>query len=510
MTFHSILFERTEDSVKKETPEAPVFFADLNLDQIIDAVTARRQEYNLKPFFYTPLRDVDTIQYRHEVMQDLESSTLLSHIQSFAEKMIVMRRYLALVDKLDFNYHKKGWFLEAAEVYCEAINGLAHDLSLADLKSRGFLAFRAYVTDYANSHSFKSLTAETQKCKAELSTVQYCVIIKDSTVRVRKYEAETDYSVEVEKTFEKFKQGAVKDYRVQLYEGSGMNHVEAQILDFVARLYPGAFALLDLFCARHSGFVDETIRAFDREIQFYVAYLEYIANIKRKGLAFCYPQVGESREVFVSDGFDLALAGKLLYTSTPVICNDFALRDPERIIVVTGPNQGGKTTFARTFGQLHYLASIGCPVPGREARLFLYDQIFAHFEREENIKNLRGKLQDDLVRIHEILVHATPNSILIMNEIFSSTTLQDAFFLSRKIITRVMELDLLCVWVTFIDEMASLSEKTVSMVSTVVPENPAERTFKIVRKPADGLAYALSIAEKHRLTYEHIKERIKP
>jgi DNA mismatch repair ATPase MutS len=328
-------------------------------------------------------------------------------------------------------------------------------------------------------------------------------------VQVKHCNSEPDYSAEVELVFSRFKEGVVQSYLSKLPHRETMNDIEAQILDGVASLYPDYFLHLEQFVGQNNDFQDKTIAVFDREIQFYLSWLKFIEKFKTVGLSCCYPVVSaQTKEIYSRSGYDIALADKLIHENKSVVVNDFSLKGKERILVISGPNQGGKTTFARAFGQLHYLAGLGCPVAGTDARLFLFDQLFTHFEKEENIKNLRGKLQDELVRIHAILEKATTNSLIVINEIFTSTTLQDQVFLSSQIMDKLIRLDITGVWVTFIDELARYSEKTVSMVSSVVPENTAQRTFKITRRPADGLAYALSIAEKYRLTHTLLTKRL--
>jgi DNA mismatch repair protein MutS len=504
--FRSILYETPKDRGGDDTAPPPAFFADLNCDQIVNAVISRRDKYNLRPFFHDCLQRAGAIRYRQEVMRDLDCSPIYESVDQFAERMRQVREHLRRVKKSYYKEKKQIWFLDAVSVYCDNIATSLINLATAAPKSRGFLGLHAYLARYVDSPHFVSSRTESQRLRSELEFIDY-----RASFTIRKYSGEPDYSALVEETFDRFKQGAPSNYLAAFRDSDDVNHIEAKITIFVAKLTPAVFASLDDFFTSTEHFIDDVVARFDREVQFYIAYRHYTAALQKAGLSFCYPQITTvTAEVYSCDGFDLALVYKLFANRSPVVCNDFHLTGKERIIVASGPNQGGKTTFARVFGQLHYLGSIGCPVAGKDARLLLFDQLFTHFERQEKVENLRGKLEDDLVRIHEILKAATARSVIVMNEIFTSTTIQDEVFLRKKIMDEIIALGALCVWVTFVDELASFGSQAVSMVSTVEPDNPALRTLKVVRRPADGLAYAMAIAQKYAVTYKSIVERIEP
>jgi DNA mismatch repair ATPase MutS len=121
-----------------------------------------------------------------------------------------------------------------------------------------------------------------------------------------------------------------------------------------------------------------------------------------------------------------------------------------------------------------------------------------------------GKLEDELVRIRDVLSRATATSIIIINESFSSTTASDALLVGTEILKRIIELRCVAVYVTFLDELASVDQACVSMVGEVAPDDPAQRTFKFTRRPADGLAYAAALANKYGLNHDVVRQRINP
>ncbi|MCG3188985.1 MAG: DNA mismatch repair protein MutS [Burkholderiaceae bacterium] len=506
--FESILFDGT-DAAPAPGAEQPDCFHDLGLDQIVEAVAARCKDYDLTGYFHAPLPTEDAVVYRQQVMRDLEQPAVMAAIGGFTQRLRALRQQLPLATKPDNVHERNRWHLDAVQVYGEAVETLRRELTPLSLHSRGLQRWREYIVAYAGSPAFTRPQEHARRVVASLAAVRYAMTIDQGTVVVRRYNGEPDYSAEVERTFAKFRRGAVTDYLVKLPVRGGLNHIEAQVLDCVARLHPDAFGALAAFRAEHEQFLDERIVRFDREIHFYLGWLEFIAPLRSSGLSFCYPRVSaSSKAVAASDAFDLALARRLRTEARSVVCNDFELHDGERLFVVTGPNQGGKTTFARMFGQLHWLAALGCAVPGSQAKLFLFDRLFSHFEREEDIRNLRGKLHDDLVRMHDIVQRATPSSLVVINEIFSSTTLHDALSLGRRMLARLVALDLLAVCVTFLDELASFDPKVVSLVAAIDPQDPTARSFKLERRPADGLAHALAIAEKYRVTEAWLKRRI--
>jgi DNA mismatch repair protein MutS len=487
------------------------FLHDLNLDQIVESVAAKREDAEvLRAHLLRQLHDGDAIRYRQEVFLDLELPELLAGTSRFAEAMRTVRRHLTQASKMSHQQQRRGWVLDAAAIYCTAIDDLATAFTESPPMSRGLRGFGAYLEGYRTSTAFSRLQEETTASKAALDAITYVMRITPDRIDIVRSQGESDYSAEVEATFERFSQGAAKDYTVKFRGWPGVDRIGGEVLTMVAKLFTAEFAGLERWFERHRDFFDRTILETERELDFYLALRSYIDPLKAAGLSFCLPEISEdSRAVHAHDTFDLALASKIVSENLgAVVTNDFELSGVERIFVVSGPNQGGKTTFARTFGQLHHLASIGAPVPGSSAAVAIFDRIFTHFEAEEDLVRLSGKLEDDLVRVHEILSRATPKSIVILNEIFTSTALKDARYLGTKIMERLIELDLLCVFVTFVDEMASMGASVVSVMSAVVPSDPAQRTFRVVRAPADGLAHAIALAEKHGVTYDRIKERL--
>ncbi|MFJ9370987.1 DNA mismatch repair protein MutS [Nocardia sp. NPDC101769] len=480
---------------------------DLHLDRIIAAIVGA-DEYRLRAWFSEPVRGPETVRYRQEIFADLADDSVREVFDAFAAGMRGTLERLDWQERLHHPQQRQSWQLGAAAEYIEATARFAEALAGLPLASRALTRWRGFLTDYVAGPDFGRLATAVHQVQRAVSSVRYSLRIVDRTLEVGPVGAEADFSAAIAKLFSRFGVGAPRPGRPRS-EWDDINHMEEQILDRVAALHPRVFEQLAEFARDHGQFADAAVMAFDREIQFYLTYLAFVRRVSGTARAMCLPQLATRGAPMHAEGaFDLALVTRRGRVDTEVVCNDLRLSGPERVLVVTGPNQGGKTTFARTVGQLIYFAALGCPVPARSACLPLTDRLFTHFERAERATDPDGRLAEELLRIRDTLEEATADSVIILNESFSATSTADAVRIGGDVLERIVERGAIAVWVTFFDELARSGPATVSMVAATDPGDPSRRTFRIERRPADGHAHAVVLAERFGLTYDLVTARI--
>lgn len=500
--FFSILFPSEAQASKPRCSSAPECFSDLKLDQVIKPII---ESHSLDSYYYTPLDDLETIAYRQESMRELEDNNKRWWIRTFADEILLLE---SEINALNWrrSFLDRGRLLDLCESYISALGTLSRFVEKVQFSSEGLSRFASFLDDYCTGSEFLSLCAAVSKTRESFASLKYCLILDKDSIGVKNYEQEADLSMKVQILFRKFQQGKSEGYRKQISEDPCSETAESEILEALSKDFPEAFSNLDCFCKRYSEFIDPLLLEFSEEVQFPISWLDLTDNLRENGLGFCYPSLGcQPHSIQAMGFFDIALA---LKPKTRIVTNNLLLTDPERIMVITGPNQGGKTTFARAFGQIHYLASLGICIPGSQASLVIADHVLTHFGREEDISELCGNLQDDLVRLHDLLEKATSRSIIIISEIFASTTLDDAQDLGLKMMEAIIRCGAHAAIVTFLDKIATCSDSVASMMSTVAADQPEKRTFKIVRKPPDGIDYAISLAKRHGLDYQQIRRRL--
>jgi hypothetical protein len=507
MEFYSILYDTPQNKRKPENENMPDYFTDLNLDQIFQEILSEKEEYRLEAFYYNSLNDTAAINYRLEVMKELECEDLLSCMCSFSRSMKKAREYMGFSQDIHNRQQSQKWHLDSVYQYCKAVRDLSSFLKSRTLESKGLILFRQWLDDYTGTKGFSNLAANAIALYEEFLTIKYSLQIERDRIIVNPDESENNYSASLIKIFEKINE-SVFDYKISFFTGLEMCRLESCLLEILQRTNTGTFSKLDCFCREYGDFLEPVLVNFDREIQFYISYIEFIGKLKRKGFQFAFPRISDRKSHDIAAGYDLALAFKLSHSSREIISSDFLLGSDERIAILTGPNQGGKTTYARALGQILHLSSIGCPVPCQKADIFLFDRIFTHFSEEEASGSQNGSLKEELVRLSHIAEKATENSVVIINELFATTTTFDAYTMGKKILEYFIRLDCFCLYVTHIYELAQISRKAVSYTAAADIGKKEARTYRIVRKPADGQAYANTIVEKYRLNYKEIKERI--
>lgn len=217
------------------------------------------------------------------------------------------------------------------------------------------------------------------------------------------------------------------------------------------------------------------------ELAFYVGCLNLHERLVEKGEPTCFPDpMPSDRPMLSAQGlYDVCLT---LNLEARVVGNDVSAED-KALVIITGANQGGKSTFLRSVGLAQLMMQSGMFVAAESFRANVSGGLFTHFKREEDASMKSGKLDEELGRMSEIADKITPNCILLCNESFAATNEREGSEIARQVVRALIESGVKVFFVTHLFDLAHGSYRQnldTALFLRAERQLDGGRTFRIV------------------------------
>jgi DNA mismatch repair ATPase MutS len=204
--------------------------------------------------------------------------------------------------------------------------------------------------------------------------------------------------------------------------------------------------------ARSADHVLSFFAALRAELGFYIGCMNLLDRLSTKGRRTCVPCPAprDTWDLTAEGLYDVTLA---LMLDGEIAGNDLDA-DGKRLVMITGANGGGKSTFMRGIGLAYLMMQCGMPVPASSFRAGTCTGLFTHYTRGEDTGMARGKLDEELRRMSAIADAMTPGCLLLCNESFASTNEREGSEIARGVVRALIETGVRVVYVTHLHDLA--------------------------------------------------------
>ena len=565
----SLLYPKGESNGFRIMSE--VTMHDLGFDTICEAVADKKdgQQAMIMRVLSKMTDDPYVARYRSDIFEDIyKNPDMCKSMMEILDKINFLRDYGSFKKKYE---EASGIWelmhrLEEINEYIGYVEAIYQCLSTADIQSEGLLGLREYINEIYHDNGFEDLKKDISKLKSSTQD------LKSVTVGINlneRFEANSIGLISINnKYFTKSNvignfydkiasKSPIKDGTT--WDGSYKFHpinptkedlsvaLEKTMLANIASQNPLLTANLAAVPAGDSA--EDVTRYMDRvtnhmlslvvknlretlnkyvsisiteitnlipEFSYYIRFAEYIKKLEKHGLKFSKPQIADEKEpdcMMRARGiYNMKLASVAISEQTEIITNNLDYDKEHLVYILTGANRGGKTTITQAIGQLFVLAQGGIRIPGESFLFQPVDAVYTHFPADEDKTMDLGRLGEECKRFKELYFAATKNSLLLLNETFSTTSFEEGYYIAKDAIRAVLHKGIRTLYNTHMHKLAydidtfNEEETEGKAVSLIVKAKTGQRSFKVEIAPPEGMSYAKDIAEKYGVTYEMLME----